>query len=99
MQEWVINKFNNNSAIKNVVLVNIIIPILFSAIAAFIPLGQRFFIAMLFFSLIQLLNFYLYQRDNNIFLYIFFLNFIGIILAGEISIFFALTSMLRIYFL
>jgi len=84
--------------IKIIVLINIIIPIIHSAISWAFPSNQSFFIAIIFFSILQILNIYEYRKGEIIYLYIFSLNFIGLILKGQISIFFALTSALRVYF-
>jgi len=89
---------NYKKLVKNILLINILIPILHSAIILFISFDQKFFIAILFFSIIQILNIYEYRRGEIAFIYVFILNFIGLILVGQISVFFAVTSALRIYF-
>lgn len=76
------------------------VPILYSALTFFIPSASNIFILILFFSIIQILNAYAYihHKKEIIYLYIFSLNFIGFILVGNISIFFALTSLFHNYF-
>jgi len=85
---------------RNIILINIVIPIIHSALTYLIPSTANFFVVIVFFSIIQILNAYAYLRHNNeiIYLYIFGFNFIGLVLVGEISIFFALTSLFQKYF-
>ncbi len=98
MIDWseLVDKYEKSA--RNIVLINIVIPILHSLTTLVIPTGQQFFFVILFFSVIQVLNVYQYRRNGIIYLYLFGLNFIGLVLAGEVSIFFALTSAYRIYY-
>ena len=89
-----------NLITRNIILINIVIPILHSALTYFITSTANFFVLIVFFSIIQILNAYAYIRHNKeiIYLYVFGFNFIGLVLVGEISIFFALTNLLQKYF-
>ncbi len=79
-------------------LINIAIPFLYKlVIKPFISIDVNFSVAMFIFTTVQILNLTQYKRRYIVFIYLIILNFLGLILVGEISIFFALSSALRIY--
>jgi len=96
--DWteLVDKYEKSA--RNIVLINIVIPIIHSATTLITPINQQFFFVVAFFSVVQVLNVYQYRRNGIIYLYLFGLNFIGLVLAGEVSIFFALTSAYRLYY-
>ncbi len=81
-----------------IMLINIVIPFLYRlVIKPFISIDVNFSVAMFIFTTIQILNLTQYKRRYIVFIYLIILNLLGLILVGEISIFFALSSALRIY--
>ncbi len=84
--------------INAIMLINIAIPFLYKlVIKPFISIDVNFSVAMFIFTTVQILNLTQYKRRYIVFIYLIILNFLGLILVGEISIFFALSSALRIY--